>query len=93
MAEPNRRTVLRGAGIGVAVVAASAIVPNAAFGAIPGGSGGSGREADTGPEAQTRTLVVHVKDATRGELIVMAGDREVAVTDRKLAQRLARLAD
>ena len=93
MAEPNRRTVLRGAGIGIAAVAASAMVPNAAFAATSGGSGGSGPEADTGSDAQTRTLVVHVKDATRGELTVMAGDREVAVTDRKLAQRLARLAD
>ena len=93
MAEPNRRTVLRGAGIGVAAVAASVMVPNAAFAASPGGAGGSSREADTGPEPQTRTLVVHVKDAARGEMTVMAGDREVAVTDRKLAQRLARLAD
>jgi hypothetical protein len=34
-----------------------------------------------------------VKNAATGELTVLSGDREVTVTDRRLAQRLARLAD
>jgi hypothetical protein len=47
----------------------------------PPGAGGSGE------------VVVYVRDASTGEITVMSGDRELVVTDRRLAQRLARLAD
>lgn len=92
MAELDRRTVLRGAGIGAAAVAAMAVAPNAAFAATSEGTGAA-HGADNAPDAATSTLVVHVRDSRRGELTVMAGEREVRVVDRALAQRLARLAD
>jgi hypothetical protein len=44
-------------------------------------------------DAATGEVVVYVRDAGSGEITVMSGDREVVVTDRRLAQRLARLAD
>jgi hypothetical protein len=85
MSDVSRRTFLAGVGATAAAVTAGAVLPEAALAAT----------RDAGPEgdASTSTLVVHVKNAATGELTVLSGDREVTVTDRRLAQRLARLAD
>jgi secreted PhoX family phosphatase len=84
MSDVSRRTFLAGAGATAAAVTAGVVLPEAALAA--------GREATQG-EASTSTLVVHVTDAKSGRLTVLSGDREVTVIDRRLAQRLARLAD
>ena len=35
------------------------------------------------------SFVVHVKDVRSGQMAIMVGEREVLVTDRELAERLA----
>jgi hypothetical protein len=90
MSDVTRRSVLKGVGATAAVVTAGVLVPPSASAATPPSSSTDepGREPAT-----TTTLVAHVSDASAGEITVLAGDREVKVTDRPLAQRLARLAD
>ena len=85
MSDVSRRTFLAGVGATAAAVTAGAVLPEAALAAT----------RDPAPEgdASTSTLVVHVTNSATGELTVHSGDREVTVTDRRLAQRLARLAD
>ena len=88
MTDQSRRTFLRGAGVVAGAATAPALNPaSGAFAARP-----SDDEPQQG-EANTDTLVAYVKDAKSGQISVLSGDREVVVTDRKLAQRLARLAD
>jgi hypothetical protein len=89
MSEHSRRNFLRGAGVAAAGVTAAAVLP--AGSALASG----GKSADEAPtaDAATEALVVHVKDAKTGQLSVLSGHREVVVTNRKLAQQLARLAD
>jgi hypothetical protein len=89
MSEHSRRNFLRGAGVAAAGVTAAAVLPAGAALA----SGGTSAEDAPAADASTQALVVHVKDAKAGQLSVLSGDREVVVTDRKLAQKLARLAD
>jgi hypothetical protein len=90
MSDVSRRTFLAGVGATAAAVTAGAVLPEAALAATRDTA-----SRDTAPEgdASTSTLVVHVTNAATGELTVHSGDREVIVTDRRLAQRLARLAD
>jgi len=85
MSDVSRRTFLAGVGATAAAVTAGAVLPEAALAAT--------RDATPEGDASTSTLVVHVTNAATGELTVHSGDREVTVTDRRLAQRLARLAD
>ena len=89
MADTSRRAFLRNAGI-TAAAAAAVTAAGPATGALAKGTDADGADL---PDAATSTLVVHVRDSRRGELTVMAGEREVRVVDRALAQRLARLAD
>ena len=89
MSEHSRRNFLRGAGVAAAGVTAAAVLPAGAALA----SGGKSTDDAPAADASTQALVVHVKDAKAGQLSVLSGDREVVVTDRKLAQQLARLAD
>ena len=42
--------------------------------------------------ANAESFVVHVKDVKTGQLAIMVGQREVLVTDRELASRLAGVA-
>ena len=90
MSDVTRRALLHGVGATAAVVTAGVLVPEAAGAATR-------RDADRAeadhPTASTTALVAHVTDADAGEISVLAGDREVLVRDRALAQRLARLAD
>jgi hypothetical protein len=89
MSDVTRRALLHGVGATAAVVTAGALVPTTAS-ASPRRGGAD--DADH-PTASTSALVAHVSDAEAGEITLLAGDREVVVRDRALAQRLARLAD
>ena len=91
MAGHSRRSFLRGAGVTAVVATASAIIPSAAL-AATGHPGKTEDDAAHG-DATTGAVVAYVKDSKTGEIRVMSGDREVVITDRKLAQRLARIAD
>ena len=48
-------------------------------------------DAETGA-AGSEPVVAYVRDPRKGEIEVMAGDREVRVRDRKLAAQIARAA-
>jgi hypothetical protein len=90
---PSRRSLLRAAaGAGAAGLAATALTR-----AIPSASA-SGRadatpagHADAGAHvALTEAIIVHVRDASTGELDVFRGTSEVRVKDRDLAARIVR---
>ena len=91
MSDVSRRSVLRGIGVTAAVVGAGAMVPGAAL-AAPGSATPRSTDEGGARDAATTSLIAYV-EASTGEITLMSGDREVVVTDRRLAQRLARLAD
>lgn len=96
MSEHTRRVFLHGAGVTAAAVTAAAVVPSAAMAAIrpPNTSHQDTSTTDAAAiDAATTSVIVYVQDSTKGRISVMSGDREVIVTDRQLAQRLARIAD
>ena len=47
-------------------------------------------QADAQGDPGSRPIIAYVKNPSRGEIAVMAADREVTIHDRKLAARLAR---
>ncbi|QNE16863.1 twin-arginine translocation signal domain-containing protein [Kribbella qitaiheensis] len=88
MSDATRRGFLVFAGAGTA----------AAVGAVAAGPKLFGDQPDAAPAstplqpadlATAESFVVHVKDVKSGQLAILVGDREVLVTDRELAQRLA----
>jgi len=87
MSDVSRRSFLQGVGASAAAVGVAAVAPTAFVAST------ERRVDDTGPDATTGSLVAYVEDAATGRISVMSGDREVVVTDRRLAQSLARLAD
>ena len=89
MSHTSRRTFLSGAAVVAGAATATALIP---AGSAFASKSNKDVEAPEG-DAQTGTVVAYVKDAKSGQISVMSGDREVVVTDRKLAQKLARLAD
>jgi hypothetical protein len=80
----SRRRFLGIAGTGVAGMTGAALL-NAAPAA-------AADEQTTDVPAGTPPLVAYVADARTGHLVVMHGEREVSIHDRKLAARLARAA-
>jgi hypothetical protein len=78
----SRRAFLVGAG-------SSAVAGAAVTAASTADVGSHSRFRETAVTAGT-PLVAYVRDVVSGEIAVMAGDREVVVTDRELAGRLAR---
>jgi hypothetical protein len=88
MSDVSRRRFLQGVGASAAVVGVAAVAPTAVAAAST-----THRAGDADPDATTGALVAYVEDASTGRISVMSGDREVVVTDRRLAQSLARLAD
>jgi len=93
MNDQSRRTFLRGAGVVAGAATATALIPaGSALASRPNADTSEPDDAAQG-EATTGSLVAYVKDARTGQISVLSGDREVVVTDRKLAQQLARLAD
>ena len=93
MNDQSRRTFLRGAGVVAGAATATALIPAGSALAGRPDAGASAPNDVEQAEATTGSLVAYVKDARTGQISVLSGDREVVVTDRKLAQRLARLAD
>ena len=83
MTDHSRRNFLKTASIGAAGVAAAAAVPFA-------GSEAAGA-AVTGP-AHAGPVVAWVKDASTGDIAVMAGEHEIVHRDPALARQLAILA-
>ncbi len=81
----QRRAFLRRAAIGAGAVAAAAFVPSL-------GSVGGTDEAMAAEQAPTSTepMMVYVRDAARGEAVIMTGDVETVVVDRGLVGVLMR---
>jgi hypothetical protein len=87
MTDTSRRGFLVFAGAGTAA---------AAVGAVAGAKMLGGNDADAAARpltaaelAEAESFVVHVKDLKSGRMAIMVGEREVDLTDRELAQRLA----
>ncbi|HET6985614.1 MAG TPA: twin-arginine translocation signal domain-containing protein [Kribbella sp.] len=86
MSDATRRGFLVFAGAGTAAAVGAVAAPK-----IFGDDG----SADTAPQlaaadlAGAESFVVHVKDVKKGQLAILVGQREVLVTDRELAARLA----
>jgi hypothetical protein len=79
----SRRTFLGVAGTGVAGLTGATLLGSARADA--------GEQATDVP-AGTPALVAYVADARTGHVVVMHGEHEVSVHDRRLAARLARIA-
>jgi hypothetical protein len=85
MAEHSRRAFIRGAGVTAAAATVAVMVPGVASAAS------SSSDGDDGSPAPAGSVVAFVKDAKAGSITVMRGEREVQVTDKSLARKLAKL--
>jgi hypothetical protein len=85
MSDATRRGFLVFAGAGTAAAVGATVAGANLFGDVPEAA------AKLGPAglADAESFVVHVKDVKSGHLVILVGDREVLVTDRELAGRLA----
>ncbi|TDW77314.1 twin-arginine translocation signal domain-containing protein [Kribbella pratensis] len=90
MSDATRRGFLVFAGAGTAAAVGAVAVPKI-LGERPGAAAG-GDELQAADLATAESFVVHVKDVKSGELAILVGDREVLLTDRELAARLAGVA-
>jgi hypothetical protein len=84
MAGNSRRDFIRGAGVTAAAATVAVMIPGVA-------SAASASETDDGEPTPEGAVVAYVKDAKTGTVTVMSGEREVSVTDKALARKLARL--
>jgi hypothetical protein len=82
MAKLSRRAFLSSAG---AVTGAAAL---GAVAGVPGLAGGAGLAVAGSGELPAEPVVAYVRDARRGELAVVVGEREVAVRDAALVRRI-----
>jgi hypothetical protein len=95
---PRRSMLLAAAGAGAAGAAAAALgstaLPALAAGSGPnagdGAAAGHPQVNDLSPADLAEPLVVHVRDAARGELEVFRGATATRLRDRDLAARLVR---
>ncbi|NYI79840.1 hypothetical protein [Nocardioides panzhihuensis] len=85
MSEQSRRGFLVIAGAGTAAAVGAVAVPKI-FGSTSADAAAGLESVDL---ANAESFVVHVKNVKQGQLVIMVGDREVLVTDRELAARLA----
>jgi hypothetical protein len=85
MTDATRRGFLVFAGAGTAAAVGAVAVPKI-FEDRPADAAAQLDQADL---AHAESFVVHVKDVHKGELAILVGEREVLVTDRELAARLA----
>jgi hypothetical protein len=91
MSDATRRGFLVFAGAGTAAAVGAVAVPKI----FSDEAGQAGDTGGTAPQLAAEDLtgadsfVVHVKDVKSGRLAIMVGEREVLVTDRELAARLA----
>jgi hypothetical protein len=86
MAEHSRRAFIRGAGVTAAAATVAVMVPGVASAASK-----SSAPADDGSPTPDGSVVAFVKDAKAGSITVMRGEREVQITDKALARKLAKL--
>ena len=84
----SRRSVLRGAGVGAAGLAATALAGTTAFASVAKPIRPSQHHA--GEMAAGEGVVVHVRDLRSGQIDVYRGNSHVRVHDRRLAAQLAR---
>ncbi|GAA1614164.1 hypothetical protein GCM10009789_80370 [Kribbella sancticallisti] len=90
MSDATRRGFLVFAGAGTAAAVGAAVAGPQLFGeetaeaATPTAQG-----LESVDLATAESFVVHVQDVEAGKLSILVGDREVLVTDRELAARLA----
>lgn len=85
MSEQSRRGFLVIAGAGTAAAVGAVAAPKI-FGPASADAAAGLESVDL---ANAESFVVHVKNVKQGQLAIMVGDREVLVTDRELAARLA----
>ena len=80
----SRRKFLAAVGIGAAAVGVAAAAPSAvkmASDYLPNVSQGLGRDAP-------RRLVAYVRDSSKGEIVLMVGEKEIVVRDFGIVSRL-----
>jgi hypothetical protein len=87
MSDATRRGFLVFAGAGTAAAAAAVTGPKL-FADQPA-EASSSTQLEQVDLADAESFVVHVKDVRSGQMAILVGDREVIVTDRELAARLA----
>jgi len=85
MSDATRRGFLVFAGAGTAAAVGAVAVPKV-FGAR---SADAATQLEAADLTNAESFVVHVKDVKAGRMAIMVGEREVLVTDRELAARLA----
>jgi hypothetical protein len=85
MSEHSRRTFLRGAGVSAAAATVAVVLPS-------GIASAAESKSETGAPATTKPVVAYVTDPSLGTITVIHGDKEVVVTDKGLARRIAKLA-
>ncbi|MEV5966978.1 twin-arginine translocation signal domain-containing protein [Kribbella sp. NPDC051952] len=88
MSDATRRGFLVFAGAGTAAAVGAVAAPKL-FGEQDAGSADSTTQLQAADLAGAESFVVHVKDVRTGQLAILVGEREVLVTDRELAARLA----
>jgi hypothetical protein len=86
MSDHSRRTFLTGTGAAALGAVALTTAGSAAATAAPTDDAERSASSATSHEP----VVAYVTDVTAGRITVMRGDDEVVVTDRALAQRIAR---
>jgi hypothetical protein len=86
MSEHSRRTFLRGAGVSAAAVTVAAVLPSG----IASAATTDGTESSA--PATTKPVVAYVTDPSAGKITVLHGEKEIVVTDKGLARRIAKLA-
>jgi hypothetical protein len=59
---------------------------------LPSSSGAAAAVTDDGSAAAVDGVVIHVRDARRGEVSIMGADSEVVVRDRALVRAVAKAA-
>ena len=89
----SRRRFLAGASMGAAATVAAAAAAGAGMATVgtllsaaPVAAASNSAEADV--TAVGSDVVVHVRNASKGELSLMVGERELVYTDRALVARL-----
>ncbi|WP_432875193.1 twin-arginine translocation signal domain-containing protein [Kribbella sp. CA-245084] len=87
MSDATRRGFLVFAGAGTAAAVGAVAVPKI-LGERPVGAAG-GEQLQAADLATAESFVVHVKDVKKGQMAILVGNREVLLTDRELAARLA----
>jgi hypothetical protein len=84
MTDATRRGFLVFAGAGTAAAVGAVAAPK-----IFGEHADGAKPLEPAELATAESFVVHVKDVRKGQLAILVGQREVLVTDRELAARLA----